>query len=92
MRRQVAPVVVLHLAPGQRVVRAVIVVQREPDLLQVVDALRPPGGLAGRLHGGQEQGDQDGDDRDHHQQFDQGETAGALDDRDMRTSRKDARG
>jgi hypothetical protein len=28
---------------------------------------------ARRLHGGQEQRDQDGDDRDHHQQLDQGE-------------------
>ena len=31
------------------------------------------GGLAGRLHRGQEQSDQDADDRDDHQQFNQGE-------------------
>ena len=32
-----------------------IVVQGEADLLQVVLALRPPCGLAGLLHGGQEE-------------------------------------
>ena len=30
-------------------------------------------GLAGRLHGGQQQADQDGDDGDDHQEFDQRE-------------------
>ena len=35
-----------------------------------MDAL---GRFAGRLHRGQQQRDQDGDDRDHHQQLDQGE-------------------
>ena len=57
----------------ERVVGVVVVVQGEADLLQVVDALRPAGGLARRLDGGQEQGDQHGDDRDDHQQLDQGE-------------------
>ena len=51
-----------------------IVVHRQADLLQVVDALHPAGRLAGRLHGRQQQGDQDGDDGDHHQQLDQGKT------------------
>ena len=49
--------------------------QSQADLLEVVGALSPPGRLTGRLHGGQQQGDQNRDDRDHHQQFDQGESA-----------------
>ena len=53
----------------------VVVVHREAELLEVVDALRAPGGLAGGLDGRQQQGDQDRDDRDHDQQLDQGETA-----------------
>ena len=52
-----------------------VVVHGQADLLEVVDALGTPGGLAGRLHGGQQQRDQDGDDGDHHQQFDQRERA-----------------
>ena len=50
----------------------VIVVHRQADLLEVVDALGPAGRLAGRLHGRQEQGDQHGDDGDHHQQLGSG--------------------
>jgi len=53
-------------------------VHPQADLLQVVDALRPPRGLARRLDGRQEQGDQHGDDRDHHQKLDQRETARAA--------------
>ena len=49
--------------------------QGEADLLEVVDALRPAGGLAGRLHGGQQQGDEDRNDGDHDQELDQGEPA-----------------
>ena len=52
-----------------------VVVDGQADLLEVVDALRPPGRLAGRLHGGQQQGDQDRDDRDHHQELDEREAA-----------------
>jgi len=48
---------------------------RQAELLDVVDALRPAGGLAGRLHRREEQGDQDGDDGDHHQKLDQRESA-----------------
>ena len=55
-------------------VDVVEVVQGDAELLQVVDALRAAGRLARRLHGRQQQGDQDGDDRDHHQQLDQRET------------------
>ena len=59
-----------------------VVVHGDPELLQVVDALGAAGGLAGRLHGGQQEADQDRDDRDHDQQLDQGEspTARLLDD------------
>ena len=56
---------------GKRVHGRVVVVQGDADLLQVVRALDAPGGLAGRLDGGQQQGDQHGDDRDHDQQLDQ---------------------
>ena len=57
----------------ERAVGVVVVVQGQADLLEVVDALGAAGGLAGRLHGRQQQADQDGDDRDHHQQLDQRE-------------------
>ena len=57
----------LHLGGREDIVRACVVVQRQPDLFLVVDALNPPRRLAGRLDGGQEQRDQDGDDGDHHQ-------------------------
>lgn len=53
------------------VVDIVIVVERQPELLQIVLALRPAGGLACLLNGGEEQGDQDGDDCNHHQELDQ---------------------
>ena len=63
-----------------------VVVHRQAELLEVVDALRPPRRLAGRLHGGQQQGDQDGDDRDHHQQLDQRETRTPRSDSTHRTT------
>jgi len=43
----------------------------QPQLLQVVDALGPPRGLAGRLDGWQEEGDQDRDDGDNDEKFDE---------------------
>ena len=61
------------------VVRRQVVVDAEPHLLEVVGALRTPGRLARRLDGGQEQGDQDGDDRNHHQQLDEREPATTSD-------------
>jgi len=61
-------------ADGKCTVDVVVVHCGHGDLLQVVDALSPPGGLAGRLHGGQEQGDENRDDSDDDQQFDQGES------------------
>ena len=54
----------------------VIIVQRQPDLLQVIGTLHPPRGVARRLHRGQEQRDQGPDDRQDRQQLDQGEAAG----------------
>jgi hypothetical protein len=41
------------------------------DLLEIVGARRPPGGLAGRLKGRHEEGDEDPDDRHHDQKFDE---------------------
>ena len=54
-----------HAVQGIRKLRKVQ--EGKPDLLEVVAALHPRGGLADLLHGGQEQADQDGDDRDDNQ-------------------------
>jgi hypothetical protein len=48
---------------------------RDPNLLQVVNALNSPGGLARRLYGGQKQGDQQSDDCNDDEKFDQSESA-----------------
>ena len=69
---------VRHVAGREGLVSLVVAVQRQADLLQVVDALRPARRLTRRLNGGQEQTDQHGDDRDHHQQLDQGEPPSAA--------------
>ena len=53
------------------VVRRVVVVQSQTDLLQIVLALRPLGGLANLLDRGQQQPDEDCDNRNHHQELDQ---------------------
>jgi hypothetical protein len=52
----------------------VIVVAGQRKLLEVVDALGAPGRFAGRLHGWQQQRDQDADDRDYDQQLNQRKT------------------
>ena len=62
---------------GNAVVLIVIVLGGQADLLEIVRALGTPRGLARGLDGRQEQRDQDGDDRDHHQQLDQREAAGS---------------
>src|SRR4051794_2733848 len=54
-----------------------VVVKRKPDLLEVVLAFRPCGGLAYLLHRGQEQPNEDGDDGNYNQQFDQREARAA---------------
>jgi len=48
-----------------------VIVQRQPDLLQVVLALCASSGFASLLNRWQQQGYQNGDDRNHHQQFNQ---------------------
>jgi len=52
--------------------------QSEPDLLLVGKAGRLPGFFAGLGEHGEEDGGEDGDDGDHHQQFDEGEGAVAA--------------
>src|SRR5262249_32964146 len=54
-------------------VRAVVVMDRQAELLKVVGALHAGGGLADLLHGGEQQADENGNDGDHHQQLDQRE-------------------
>ena len=49
--------------------------QPQAELLEIVAAPGPAGRFANFLHRGQQQADQDGNDRDHHQQFDQREAA-----------------
>jgi hypothetical protein len=53
-------------------------VQRQADLLQVVDALRTTRGPASGLDRRQEQGDQDRNDRDDDEELDQCEGAAWL--------------
>jgi len=55
----------------EAVIGAVIAVRRQHDLLEVVGALHPAGGLPRRLDRGQQQGDQDREDCDHDQDFNQ---------------------
>ena len=51
----------------------VIVVERQPELLQVVLALGASRRLTSLLNRREQQGDQDRDDCDHDQEFDEGE-------------------
>ena len=51
--------------------RLVVVHQRQAKLLHVVLALAASGGFPGLLYGREQQRDEDGDDRNHHQQLDQ---------------------
>ena len=53
----------------------VVIVQAQTNLLEIVCALDPSRRLARRLHGGQEQGNQDGDDRNHDKELDEREAA-----------------
>ena len=63
--------VIRALPKGKDSARTFVVVQGEPELLQVVDALGTSPCLAGRLHGGEKQCDENGDDGNHDQQLDQ---------------------
>src|SRR5262249_12430944 len=58
---------------GEEPLGALEVVQAQADLLHVVRALGSAGRLPRRLHGGEQQGDEYGDDRDDNEQLDQGE-------------------
>jgi hypothetical protein len=51
-----------------------MLVQPQPDLLEIVAARRESGCLAGCLDGGKKQADERADDRDHHQKFDERES------------------
>src|SRR5262249_57831494 len=59
------------------VVDVVVAVAGQAQLLEVVGALQPRGGLAHLLDGGQQEADEHGDDGDHHQQLDQREGGAA---------------
>ena len=57
----------------KRLIGVVVVVQRQANLFEIVLALRPPRRLTSLLHGRQQQRNQDSNNRDHDEQFDQGE-------------------
>ena len=59
----------------------------QADLLEIVQALRAAGALAGGLNRRQQQRHQHADDRDHDQQLDQRKAAPMAADRDMITPR-----
>ena len=65
------------MAPAGKVLFCLAMrVQRQGNLLHVVRAAtRPVGRLSHGLNRRQQQADEDADDRDHHQQLDEGETA-----------------
>ena len=56
---------------GQMVVDVVINVDGQSELMQVIAALCPAPWLAGCLHSGEQQGNQNPNNGDHHQQFNQ---------------------
>jgi hypothetical protein len=47
------------------------VVEADPDLLEIIDAVRPSGGLAGLLNGGEQKTGERSDDCNHDKQFDE---------------------
>ncbi len=63
-----------HVGGREETMDVVVVVLRQCDLLEVVATLNPPGRFARRLHGWQQERDQDRDDRDHDQQLDERKT------------------
>jgi hypothetical protein len=56
----------------------VVVLQRQPDLLEIVLGLRAPRRFASLLHGRKQQGHKDSDKGNHHQQFDQRKSAASA--------------
>eukprot|EP01136_Pigoraptor_vietnamica_P013314 Opistho-1_new@54167 len=79
-REEVEPPAVLDaVGPGRAhgrevAVGALVVVKAQADLLEVVLARAAGRRLADLLDGGEEEADQDGDDRNHHQEFNQGKS------------------
>ena len=72
---RLAAVVLVVGALGENFLGRVVVVMGQREILQIVAALTSPTSLTGGLHGGKQQADQGGDDRDHHEQFDKRESA-----------------
>src|SRR5262249_26194868 len=77
-REQDRPATDRVVLEGKRLVRVVVVVAGEADLLEVVGALGAGGSGADLLDGGEQQADEDGDDGDHHQNLDQRERRGPV--------------
>jgi hypothetical protein len=59
----------------QPVVCIVVVVQSQPQLLQIIATLRPPSRFSSLLHGRQKESHKDRNNGDHDQQFDKRETS-----------------
>ena len=55
---------ILRRTHRKNVVGCVVIVEGAADLFEIVGALNAAGGFAGRLHGGKQQCDQDGNNRD----------------------------
>jgi hypothetical protein len=70
---------IAHVGPDtlhwSAVVGAVVVVNRQPKLLEVIAAAHPASRFPCRLNGGQQQANQDADDCDNNQKLDQRKTA-----------------
>ena len=62
-----------HAAGGRAAMGAFVIVDGQAELLEVVLALGSPGGLAGLLNGGEQEGDQDRDDGDDDQELNERE-------------------
>jgi hypothetical protein len=62
-----------------------------PDLLEIVSTVHPPGRLAGRLHGWQQQGNENPNDGDNNQQFHECETFAKFHDTLHRRVREEMR-
>ena len=73
LRQWIGGVLVRFGADRQVLPRRYKVIERQPDLPQVVRALNAPGSLACGLDGGQEEAHQDADYGDGDEQFEQGE-------------------
>ena len=59
----------------KRIRSLVVIVQRQPELFELVLAFRTAGRFTGLLHGGKQHRDQNRDDRNHDEQFNESKTA-----------------